>query len=49
MKSYNERYIKDSEIMQLVILHALYSLKESKDVCFQGGTALRWCYSGSRF
>ena len=49
MKAYNERYIKDSEIMQLVILHALYSLKESKDIYFQGGTALRWCYSGSRF
>lgn len=49
MKAYSERYIKDSEIMQLVILHALYSLKESKDVYFQGGTAIRWCYGGSRF
>jgi len=49
MKAYNERYIKSSEILQLIILHTLYSQKESKDVYFQGGTAIRWCYSGNRF
>ncbi len=49
MKFYNEKDIKYSEIMQIIILHTLYSLKESKYVYFQGGTAIRWCYSGSRF
>jgi predicted nucleotidyltransferase component of viral defense system len=49
MKIYNERDIKYSEIMQLIILHTLYSLMESKKVYFQGGTAIRWCYNGSRF
>jgi predicted nucleotidyltransferase component of viral defense system len=49
MKNYNEKTIKSSEIFQILILHSLYSLKESKDVYFQGGTAIRWCYNGSRF
>jgi len=49
MKSYNERDIKSSEILQLIILHTIYSEKESKDIFFQGGTAIRWCYSGNRF
>lgn len=49
MKQYSEKEIKYSEIMQLIILHMLYSLKESKDVFFQGGTAIRWCWNGARF
>jgi predicted nucleotidyltransferase component of viral defense system len=49
MKLYNKRHIKYSEIIQLIILHILYSTKESSDVYFQGGTAIRWCYGGSRF
>jgi len=49
MKMYNERAIKSSEIIQLIILHSLYSLIESKNIYFQGGTAIRWCYSGNRF
>jgi len=49
MKIHNEKDIKYSEVMQLIILHTLYSFKESIDVYFQGGTAIRWCYSGSRF
>jgi predicted nucleotidyltransferase component of viral defense system len=49
MKAYNESDIKSSEILQLIVLDALYSQKESKDICFQGGTALRWCYGGNRF
>jgi len=49
MKSYNNQNIKVSEIMQLIILHSLYSLKDSGDIFFQGGTAIRWCYSGMRF
>lgn len=49
MKSYNKKNIEASEIMQLVILHSLYSLKDSGNIFFQGGTAIRWCYSGMRF
>jgi predicted nucleotidyltransferase component of viral defense system len=49
MLTYNERDIKSSEILQLIVLHTLYSEKESKDIYFQGGTAIRWCYSGNRF
>jgi predicted nucleotidyltransferase component of viral defense system len=49
MKAYSEKYIKYSEIMQLIILHNLYSLKESRDIFSQGGTAIRWCYNGNRF
>ena len=49
MKIYNLDRIKDSEILQLLILHHLYGLKESKLIYFQGGTAIRWCYNGGRF
>ena len=49
MKIYNGRAIKSSEIIQLIILHCFYSLIESKDIYFQGGTAIRWCYNGNRF
>jgi predicted nucleotidyltransferase component of viral defense system len=49
MNKYNEREIAHSEILQLLILYNLYSLKESKDIYFQGGTAIRWCYNGTRF
>ncbi len=33
----------------MILLHQLYSLSGSHDLIFQGGTALRWCYGGSRF
>lgn len=49
MKSYRETYIRKAEIAQLILLHQLYSLSKSREVIFQGGTALRWCYGGSRF
>ncbi len=49
MKSYRETYIRKAEIAQLIFLHQLYSLSGSRELIFQGGTALRWCYGGSRF
>ena len=49
MKTYREIYIRKAEIAQLIILHQLYAQKESRHLIFQGGTAIRWCYGGSRF
>ena len=49
MKNYREPYIRKAEIAQLIMLHQLYSLSGSQKLIFQGGTALRWCYGGSRF
>jgi predicted nucleotidyltransferase component of viral defense system len=49
MKNYRETYIRKAEIAQLILLHQLYSLSGSRELIFQGGTALRWCYGGSRF
>lgn len=49
MKNYRETYIRKAEIAQLILLHQIYSLTGSQELYFQGGTALRWCYGGSRF
>ncbi len=49
MKNYRETYIRKAEIAQLILLHQLYQQKDSRHLIFQGGTALRWCYGGSRF
>jgi predicted nucleotidyltransferase component of viral defense system len=49
MKAYRETYVRKAEIAQLILLHTLYAQKESRDLVFQGGTAIRWCYGGSRF
>jgi len=49
MKTYREIYIRKAEIAQLILLHRLYAHKESRHLIFQGGTAIRWCYGGSRF
>jgi predicted nucleotidyltransferase component of viral defense system len=49
MKSYRELYIRKAEIAQLILLHQLYTQNESRHLIFQGGTAIRWCYGGSRF
>jgi len=49
MKNYQETYVRKAEIAQLILLHQLYSLPGSRELIFQGGTALRWCYGGSRF
>jgi predicted nucleotidyltransferase component of viral defense system len=49
MKTYRETYIRKAEIAQLILLHQLYMQKESRHMIFQGGTAIRWCFGGSRF
>jgi predicted nucleotidyltransferase component of viral defense system len=49
MKTYKEQHIGRAEISQLILLYHLYSQSGSHDLIFQGGTALRWCYGGSRF
>ena len=49
MKTYHEIYIRKAEIAQLIVLHQLYAQKESRHLILQGGTAIRWCYGGSRF
>ena len=49
MKNYHEPYVRKAEIAQLILLHQLYSLPGSRELIFQGGTALRWCYGGNRF
>ncbi len=49
MKTYRETHIRQAEIAQLILLHQLYAQKESRHLIFQGGTAIRWCYGGSRF
>jgi len=49
MKRYNEQHIRKAEIAQLILLNHLYAQTGSHELVFQGGTALRWCYGGSRF
>lgn len=49
MKKYNEHHIRKAEIAQLILLYHLYGQSGSHKLVFQGGTALRWCYGGSRF
>ena len=40
---------RQAEIAQLIILQSLFSFRQSKEVIFQGGTAIRWFYGGIRF
>jgi predicted nucleotidyltransferase component of viral defense system len=47
--SFNQMRVRQSELLQLLLLDTLYSLSGSHKVVFQGGTALRWIYGGSRF
>ena len=49
MKSYDQPRVKHAEIVQLILLESLYTLRESREVIFQGGTAIRWFYGGMRF
>ena len=49
MKTYHEPHIRKSEVAQLILLHQLYMQRGSHNLIFQGGTAIRWCYGGSRF
>jgi len=46
---YNEKRIKKSELLQLLLLNSLYAQSGSESIIFQGGTALRWVYGAMRF
>jgi len=46
---YNEKKIRKSEVLQLILLDNLYAQSGSQHIIFQGGTALRWVYGGMRF
>lgn len=46
---YNESRVRQSELLQLLLLDTLYALSGSELVIFQEGTALRWVYGGNRF
>jgi predicted nucleotidyltransferase component of viral defense system len=41
--------VRKSEALQLILLDNLYAQSGSEHIIFQGGTALRWVYSGMRF
>ena len=45
---YNEKKIRKSETLQLILLDDLYAQSGSQDIIFQGGTTLRWVYGGMR-
>lgn len=49
LKHFDLRRVHNAEIAQLVLLYNIFSRKESSRLFFQGGTALRWCYGGTRF
>ena len=46
---YKENRVKQSELLQLLLLDSLYSQSKSEKIIFQGGTALRWVYGAARF
>ena len=46
---YEEKKVRNSELLQILLLDCLYSLSGSEQIFFQGGTALRWIYGGMRF
>lgn len=49
MKTYDRTRTNQAEIAQLIILESLFSLRKSREIGFQGGTAIRWFYGGMRF
>ena len=46
---YNSNMTQQSELMQILLLDNLYTLNNTESIIFQGGTALRWVYGGTRF
>jgi predicted nucleotidyltransferase component of viral defense system len=46
---YREKQVRQSELLQLLLLDNLYAQSGSERIIFQGGTALRWVYGGMRF
>jgi len=49
MRTYQGKRVRQSEILQLLLLDNIYSHSGSEKIIFQGGTALRWVYGGMRF
>jgi len=49
MKNDDRVRTRKSEIAQLIILESLFSFRKSREMIFQGGTAIRWFYGGLRF
>jgi predicted nucleotidyltransferase component of viral defense system len=49
MRIYREKRVRQSEILQLLLLDNIYAHSGSEKIIFQGGTALRWVYGGMRF
>ena len=49
LRSFDEGRIKSAEVLQLIALYSLFSRNESRDIIFQGGTALRWFHGNERF
>jgi predicted nucleotidyltransferase component of viral defense system len=49
MKTYDQARTRQAEVAQLIVLQSLFSLRESREVIFQGGTAIRWFHGGMRF
>ncbi len=41
--------MNQAETLQLLLLANLFGQRASAGIYFQGGTAIRWCYGGSRF
>ena len=46
---YQEKRARQSELLQVLLLDNLYAQSGSERMIFQGGTALRWVYGGTRF
>lgn len=46
---FKKKKVRKSEALQLILLDNLYAQSGSERIIFQGGTALRWVYSGMRF
>ena len=46
---YKSNMVQQSELMQILLLDNLYTLNSTESIIFQGGTALRWVYGGTRF
>lgn len=49
LAAYSEARVRQSEVLQLLLLDGLYGHSGSQHIIFQGGTALRWVYGGPRF
>jgi predicted nucleotidyltransferase component of viral defense system len=45
---FKKKKVRKSEALQLILLDNLYAQSGSEHIIFQGGTALRWIYSGMR-